>query len=252
MSDDPWARVDYRRLIAWPERIQREWPLLEKVLSSGPSRRVLDLGCGPGEHSRKLADEGFEVVGIDASESMLAKAREAAVPENLRFVLGDIREVARLAEGGFGGAVCLGNTLPSLQEREDLLRMFRGLREKLLPGAPFFLQILNYDRILGRRERFLPLNFRPEDDGETVFVRIMDPREDGTVLFYPTTLRLRPGADPPVEVVHSREVRLHGWRRAEIESVLDEAGFPERQALGGFDEAPFDPSESRDLILVAR
>ena len=196
MTDDPWSRVDYRRLIAWPERIQREWPLLSKVLGSGPSRRVLDLGCGPGEHSRKLADEGFEVVGIDASPSMLDKARETPVPENLRFVLGDVREVGRLAEGAFGGAICLGNTLPSLREREDLRRMFGGLRERLLPGAPFLLQILNYDRILGRRERWLPLNIRPEEDGEAVFLRLMDPREDGTVLFYPTTLRLTPGADP--------------------------------------------------------
>lgn len=251
MTDDPWSRVDYRRLIAWPERIRREWPLLEKVLGSGPSRRVLDLGCGPGEHSRKLADEGFEVVGIDASEAMLEKARETPVPENLRFVLGDIREVARLAEGEFGGAICLGNTLPSLREREDLSRLFRGLRERLLPGAPFLLQVLNYDRILGRRERFLPLNFRPEDGGEAVFVRLMDPQEDGTVLFYPTTLRLRPGADPPVEVVHTREIRLRGWRRAEIEALLEEAGFPERQAWGGFDESPWDP-EARDLVLAAR
>ena len=41
MSIDPYSRVEYRRLIAWPKRIQREWSLLERVLSSGPSRRVV-------------------------------------------------------------------------------------------------------------------------------------------------------------------------------------------------------------------
>lgn len=45
---DPYSRVEYPKLIAWPERIRREWPLLEEVLSTGPSRRLLELGCGPG------------------------------------------------------------------------------------------------------------------------------------------------------------------------------------------------------------
>ena len=45
-TPDPYARVEYRRLIAWPARIEREWPMLSRVLASGPSRRVLDLEKG--------------------------------------------------------------------------------------------------------------------------------------------------------------------------------------------------------------
>ncbi|HSN85517.1 MAG TPA: class I SAM-dependent methyltransferase, partial [Thermoanaerobaculia bacterium] len=77
MADhDPYSRVDYRRMIAWPQRIEREWPFLERILATGPSRRVLDLGCGTGEHSRRMAAAGLAVVGVDASESMIEKARE--------------------------------------------------------------------------------------------------------------------------------------------------------------------------------
>ena len=61
-ADDPYSRVDYRRLVAWPQRIEREWPFLERAL--GRSGRVLDLGSGTGEHSRFLASKGFDVVGI--------------------------------------------------------------------------------------------------------------------------------------------------------------------------------------------
>lgn len=249
---DPYSRVEYRRLIAWPARIEREWPMLSRVLTLGPSRRVLDLGCGPGEHARRMAAEGFEVVGVDASEGMLAQATAEPVPENLRFVQGDFREIGTAVDGSFGGAICLGNALPHLQNRDDLLRMARGLRERLLPGAPFLLQILNYDRVFALGERSLPINFRPDPEGELVFVRLMTPQEDGTVLFHPMTFLLRPGGDPPVELKHAREVRLRGWKRADVESVLAEAGFASLEAYGGFGGAPWDARESHDLILVAR
>ncbi len=252
-TPDPYSRIEYRRLFAWPARIEREWPMLSRVLESGPSRRVLDLGCGPGEHARRMAAEGFKVVGVDASEAMLAQATAEPVPENLRFVQGDLREIAMVVEGLFGGAICLGNTLPHLLDRDDLLRMARGLRERLLPGAPFLLQILNYDRVFALGERSLPINFRPDPEGELVFVRLMTPQADGsTVLFHPMTLLLRAGGDPPVELKHVREVRLRGWKREEMESVLAEAGFDSLEACGGFDGSPWDARESRDLILVAR
>ena len=252
MSADPYSRVEYRRLIAWPPRIRREWPLIEKALSSGPSRRLLDLGCGTGEHARFLAAQGFEVVAVDASPSMLEKAHEEPVPTNLRFVEGDLAGLGDLVDGRFGGAVCLGNTLPHLASREALDGFFRGLRRRLDPGAPVLLQLLNYQRIFERGERYLPLNFRPDDEGEIVFLRLMEAQEDGGVLFFPTTLKLEPDREPPVTVVTSRRVELRGWRVGEIAEALDAAGFGERELYGAFDQSAFDPAASHDLIVVAR
>jgi glycine/sarcosine N-methyltransferase len=249
---DPYSRISYRRLIAWPQRIKREWPFLARVLGKAPSQRVLDLGCGPGEHARRLAAEGFEVVGVDASEAMLRQAQEEPVPENLHFVLGDLGRLGTLIEGVFGAAICLGNTLPHLRSRDDLAGMALGLREHLVPGAPFVLQILNYDRIFRRNERSLPINFRSDPEGDFVFIRLMTPQDDGTVLFYPATLRLRPGCDPPLVLDHTREVHLRGWKREEIEQILAEAGFLHRETFGAFDGSPWDPEESRDLLLVAQ
>lgn len=61
--------------------------------------RLLDLGCGTGIHAEHLARMGYEVVGVDVSESMLARAeaRKAKLPlevsRRLTFVLGDIRSI---------------------------------------------------------------------------------------------------------------------------------------------------------------
>jgi len=251
-EDDKYSRIDYRRLIAWPERIRREAPLLEEILGSGPSRRILDLGVGTGEHARYLVSQGFQVVGVDSSESMIEKARDQPLPAGLELHHADIREIETVTKGIFGGAICLGNTLPHLTEPGDLGRLFGGLRRLLEPTAPLLIQVLNYHRIFTRQVRHLPVNFRQDEEGEIVFLRLMKLQTDGGVLFFPSTLRLRPGQDPPLEIVAAKEVHLRGWRHTEVETALDECGFSQRTLLGSFDGSPFEPDDSADLIVVSR
>jgi len=249
--DDPYSRVDYRRLVAWPERIEREWPFLERALGHGG--RLLDLGSGTGEHSRFLASKGFDVVGIDSSPAMLAKAADSPLPARLTFVEGDIADVERLTSGWFDGAICLGNTLPHLRESETMARFAAGLRRRLRPGAAFVLQVLNYEKVFESGQRSLPLNFRKDDaEGDVVFLRLMTPRPDGSVIFTPTTLRYRPDGEPPVEVMATRNVPLKGWRRPELEAALEAAGFRDREVFGTVGDVPYDAARSPDIVIVAR
>ena len=66
-------------------------PCLEK----GDVLRILDLGCGIGNWSRRLAERGHDVVGIDLSQDVIEFAREATLKRNLRveFLVGDIRDL---------------------------------------------------------------------------------------------------------------------------------------------------------------
>lgn len=59
----------------------------------GPAHRVLDVGCGVGRWSRRLARAGHNVVGIDLSSVMVLEARRRAQAEDVdarcRFLVGD-------------------------------------------------------------------------------------------------------------------------------------------------------------------
>jgi len=62
--------------------------------------RVLDVGCGTGEHALLAASLGFDATGIDgaplAIEKAVAKARDRGL--DARFLVGDVRELSRLGE----------------------------------------------------------------------------------------------------------------------------------------------------------
>ena len=63
------------------------------------AKRILELGCGTGMHAELLARKGYEVHGIDLSESMLAgaEARKRSLPsevaDKLSFSLGNARSI---------------------------------------------------------------------------------------------------------------------------------------------------------------
>jgi glycine/sarcosine N-methyltransferase len=254
MSEDRYATFDYSRLISWEDRLRREWSFLEAVLGAAPSKSILDLGSGTGEHARLFASHGFEVTGIDGSAAMIDKARQSAGEASVRFVEGDLLDLPNLLSGPSGAAVCLGNVLPHLRQPDALPRLASALREVLLPGAPVVIQLLNYDRIEAKKERALPLSFLPDRDdpaASLLFLRAMELHPDGNVTFMPTVLRVRADREVPMELVASQRVEIRGWRHHEIVAAFRAQGFDEPVLYGSYDRAPFDPKESRDLIVVA-
>src|SRR5450631_612901 len=60
---------------------------LVELLEPQPVERILDLGCGSGQLTAKIAASGAEVWGIDQSPEMIAEARRNF--PGLRFDVGD-------------------------------------------------------------------------------------------------------------------------------------------------------------------
>ncbi|MCX6163992.1 MAG: class I SAM-dependent methyltransferase, partial [Ignavibacteriae bacterium] len=66
---------------------------IEKEIKFDKSKKILDLGCGTGRHSIELAKRGYNITGLDLSESLLKKAREKA--DALKLKINFIKEDAR-------------------------------------------------------------------------------------------------------------------------------------------------------------
>lgn len=85
---------------------------------------VLDLGCGTGSMTRRLADKGFDMIGIDISEDMLAIAREKSIgrEDGILYICQDMRNFELY--GTVAAIICLCDTMNYMLEEEDLLQVF--------------------------------------------------------------------------------------------------------------------------------
>ena len=94
---------------------ERLCALADDVFKTHANKIVLDAGCGTGALSVMLARLGYDVIGADISEAMLAvaqqKAAEAGV--NVLFILQDICELDLY--GTVGGVLCARDTLNHIE-----------------------------------------------------------------------------------------------------------------------------------------
>ncbi|MBD2703335.1 methyltransferase domain-containing protein [Spirosoma sp. BT702] len=105
------------------------------LLDPKPGERILDLGCGTGELTARIAESGAEVIGLDASPSMIANAR-LSFP-HLSFQEGDARDFN--TDQPFD-AIFSNATLHWINETEQpsvLAAVFRALK----PGCRFVAEL---------------------------------------------------------------------------------------------------------------
>src|SRR4051812_12491355 len=55
-------------------------------------RDVLELGCGTGKNTKFLAEHARQVIAMDFSEGMIARAHQRLATSNVRFIKHDVRE----------------------------------------------------------------------------------------------------------------------------------------------------------------
>lgn len=96
-------------------------------LDPGPGERILDLGCGDGVLTARLADAGAHVTGVDASADMADAARARGL--DVRVMNGEALEFDTEFDAVFSNA--------ALHWMFDAPAVVRGVARALVPGGRF-------------------------------------------------------------------------------------------------------------------
>ena len=121
-----------------------ECDFIEQEINHNKATRILDIGCGTGRHSIELAQRGYEVTGIDLSESQLTRAKQKASARNLsvNFERQDARKLTFAAEFELVIMICEGGF--SLMETDEMnWQILRNASNALKPQGKLIFTTLN-------------------------------------------------------------------------------------------------------------
>ncbi|HEV3309055.1 MAG TPA: class I SAM-dependent methyltransferase [Chloroflexota bacterium] len=134
----------------WDERmgdgndfqLQLVAPAMDRLLELRPGETILDIGCGNGLTSRRLSDQGAEVVAFDFAPAMVDRARARSLGRNDRIDYlvvdaTDIDALLSLGESRFDAAV----SSMALMDMAEIDPLFTALTRLLKPGGRFVFAI---------------------------------------------------------------------------------------------------------------
>jgi SAM-dependent methyltransferase len=215
-----------------PEVVEPTVDFLAELARSG---RALELGIGTGRIALPLAARGVAVHGIELSKAMAARLRAKPGGEGIGVTIGDFA-TAR-AEGTFGLAYLVFNTIMNLTTQAAQVDCFRNVAAHLEPGGRFVIEVVMPDlRRLPPGERFVVFDGRETHWGIDEY----DVANQGLISHHFQVV--------DVKVEKSSGPFRYVWP-AELDLMARIAGLELRERWAGWKRDPF-TSESRQHVSV--
>ena len=233
--DQLTADVRYR---AWADYLERHF-----ARSAIPIRTVLDLACGTGSLTRILAERGYEMIGVDQSEEMLAQAAEKCrdVAGERPIFLHQSMEKLDLY-GTVDACVCCLDSVNYVTRPAALRRAFQRVHLFLMPGGLFLFDV-------NTPEKFRKMDgqvFLDETEDAYCVWRAEFSEKRRICTYGMDIFRRRAGG------LWERGQEVHGeypYERGELAGFLREAGFRRIRVCG--DRRLRAPREGEERVFFA-
>lgn len=234
----------YEELMQYYEDVFPLTPLkihwMKTLIAGRSTETLLDVGCATGAFCHALASAMKSVDGFDLDPSMIEKAQEQYSAANVRFRQGDMLETCKVFDGAaYDVITCFGNTFVHV-EQSRLKEVFDSIRSCLKEDGLFVGQILNYDTVLDKPVKVLPLI----DNERITFERYYDWKNEHAIEFTTVLTEKR------TSKVFRNVIDLYPIRKGSLEYLLKQAGFTAIRFYKNYKGEPA-VGEHLPLIFVA-
>ena len=235
---DPQDYMYFYGNVLTEERTESEIQFLIEELGLTKSMSILDVGCGFGRHSIKLAKIGHHVTGIDRMDGFITAARKRADYEGLKinFIKKDMRHVEFNEE--FDRALLLFTAFGYFSDDENL-EVLQNISKALVPDGLFCFDIFNRDAFL---KDFLPYNVQEIRQDLMIDRNTFDPKTGRLV---DDRIVIRNGIRKDV----SFSIRLYDYN--EIERMIGLGGMKIDKIYGDWGKSPF-TKDSKGMKIIAK
>lgn len=216
---------------------------------------VLDLGCGTGNVTERLAERGFDMIGIDNSEEMLMEAQEKNMESGagILYLLQDMRSFELY--GTVAAVVSICDSMNYILEKEDLEQVFRLVNNYLDPEGVFIFDFntrYKYQEVIGNQ-----VIAENREDCSFIWENSYDEKKH--INIYDLTIFIKESEDPAEENsgeednLFRRYQETHyqkGWRMEDMEEAATAAGMKVLAVYDAFTEKnPRKDSERLYMIV---
>ena len=236
--------VEYDSMTSFVQRLRKEGSLYRSLVEKYKIKTALDAGAGTGVHSILLAQAGINVTAVDISREMLKllslHAKEKKV--SVKTIKSDFLDLSNKVNYKFDSVFCMGNSLAHAKTGAELRKILSNFHSLLKPNGILFLQILNYDRIILKREIIQSIK---ESNGKT-FIRFYG-FTCGQIDFHLLTIESK-GGTLNYNIITTQLLPI---THTIILKLLKEVGFKNIYYSSHLDEGVFNKRKSKDLFIKA-
>ncbi|MFI5265281.1 MAG: CBS domain-containing protein [Candidatus Levyibacteriota bacterium] len=262
-----FVEENYDQMTDWDQRFDFEFPTLFRIFKRDNTQKILDLGVWTGEYTIGLAKEEVNVVGVDHNASLIAFAnsKRNKLPEKIKkrisFIQSDYTDLEKkLPAGSFGGVICMGGALPYFPVAPEVV--FKSAHNLLKKKGVFVLQLLNLERVMEHRKRFLYFRIKKSESSgqkEELYLEYFDQKDEDTLIQNIVTF-VSDGKRWVYRGINSIDVKY--IKNNQVEAMVRAAGFKDITITGNKGEEegqyghmsivkPFDPLSSEWMTVIA-